>query len=189
MARGRQMVVLALLTHLSLELLGFVEPHAKSRVLKSPIAVGADPFAVIGAVSSAASVFEFCRKKVEQFVSEIANIPELSSSKDEDVKSHVEKLFGLVERAELSIIPDVQQRVPDSPVEGTAFHELMKSVLNDQSPTGLSVAHAESGAGKSVAAALALMQYTPTSQTVTVLLKGRFSESLQRFLRIACGAG
>ena len=185
MARGRQMVVLALLTHLSLELLGFVETHAKSRVLKSPIAVGADPFAVIGAVSSAASVFEFCRKKVEQFVSEIANIPELSSSKDEDVKSHVEKLLGLVERAELSIIPDVQQRVPDSPVEGTAFQELMKSVLNDQSPTGLSVAHAESGAGKSVAAALALMQYTPTSQTVTVLLKGMFSESLQRFLRIA----
>ena len=179
------MLAFGFLTHVSLELLGFVSPwHGKSSGLKSPVTVAADPLATIGAVSAAASLFELCSKKVAQFEAEVTQFPELSKAGDKEVETHAKSLCGLVERAEQSIIPDIQQRLPEWPVQGTNFQELMTTVLNDQNTMGLSVAHAESGAGKSVAVALALTKYIPTTQAVTVLLKGPFYDSLRRFLRI-----
>ena len=111
------------------------------------------------------------------FISEIKLLPP-----GEEVGAHAEKLADFVDSVQQvgnSIILQGQV-VPEQPVEGTGFQQLMITVLNDNRTGGLSAVHAEPGVGKSVAAAMALRNYTQKS-AVTVLLRGDFTGNLQHF--------
>ena len=91
----------------------------------------------------------------------------------------------LVESAEQQSNPIIMQGqvVPEQPIEGTGFQQLMITVLNDNRTGGLSAAHAEPGVGKSIAIAIALRNYTQKS-AVTALLQDDFISSLQDFFRL-----
>ena len=187
--RCRRMVLLAFLTHVSLELCGFVGSWtAKSDSEKAqPTSVGVhavDPAtaALLGAASSAISVLDFVGKRMAWFQTQFAQVPLLPGlSPATEVKDHAEKLLNAM-RSQQTIIPQVVE-VPEQPVEGTGFQRLMITVLNDNRTGGLSAVHAEPGVGKSVATVMALRNCTQKS-TVTVLLQGKFQENLRDFLRI-----
>eukprot|EP00435_Cladocopium_sp_Y103_P032445 s3172_g8.t1 len=127
------------------------------------------------------------RKQMVWFEAEFAGVPLLPGlSPATTVENHVKKLAELVDRAQREgnpIIPQGLQPIPEQPIEGTGFQQLMITVLNDNRTGGLSAVHAEPGVGKSVATAMALRNYTQKS-AVTVLLQGIFGESLRDFLRI-----
>ena len=181
-------MLLAFLTHVSLELCGFVGSWtAKSDSVKAqPTTVGVhalDPAAALGAASSAVSILDFVRKRMAWFENEFTQVqplPRLSPATK--VKDHAERLLDLM-RAQQTIIPLVVE-LPEQPVEGTGFQRLMMTVLNDNRTGGLSAVHAEPGVGKSVATALALRNCTQKS-AVTVLLQGKFAGILEEFFRVS----
>ena len=94
--RCRRMVLLAFLTHVSLELCGFVGSWtAKSDSEKAqPTSVGVhavDPSAAaaLGAASSAISIFDFVGKRMAWFETQFAEVPLLASlSPATKVKDH-----------------------------------------------------------------------------------------------------
>ncbi|CAJ1367716.1 unnamed protein product [Effrenium voratum] len=183
--RCRRMVVLAFLTHVSLELCSFVGSwRAKSHiVIKPPVTVGADPAAALGAASASASLLDFFMKQVEYYKSNFAEVGLLSRA--QDIPDHADKLVKkLVESQQRGQHPIIlrEQRIPELPVEGTSFEELMITLLNDNRSSGLSAAHAEPGVGKSIATALALQKCEKSA--VSVLLQGEFTYSLEEFFRI-----
>eukprot|EP00435_Cladocopium_sp_Y103_P018909 s1560_g4.t1 len=183
------MVLLAFLTHVSLELCGFVGSWtAKSDSEKAqPTSVGVhavDPAAVaaLGAASSTISIFDFVGKRMAWFEEEFTQVQPLpGQSPATKVKEHAERLLDLM-RAQQTIIPQVVE-LPEQPVEGTGFQRLMMTVLNDNRTGGLSAVHAEPGVGKSVAAALALRNCTQKS-AVTVFLQRDFQKNLRGFFRV-----
>ena len=74
--------------------------------------------------------------------------------------------------------------LPRIPVNGTKFQHLVSNVLSDTSFTGASSIHAEPGVGKSVAVALAMLEwakYNPKS--ITVLFRGSVAR-LKDFFRV-----
>ncbi|CAE7557185.1 unnamed protein product [Symbiodinium sp. CCMP2592] len=74
--------------------------------------------------------------------------------------------------------------LPRIPVNGTKFQLLVSSVLSDTNFTGASSIHAEPGVGKSVAAALAMLEwakYAPRS--ITVLFSGSVAR-LKEFFKV-----
>ncbi|CAK9035783.1 unnamed protein product [Durusdinium trenchii] len=185
--RCRRMVLLAFLTHVSLELCGFVGSWtAKSHSEKAqPTSVGVhavDPAAAaaLGAASSAISGFDFVGKRKAWFETQFAEVPLLASMSPE-VKDHAERLLNVM-RSQQTIIPQVVE-LPEQTVEGTGFQRLMITVLNDNRTGGLSAVHAEPGVGKSVAAALALRNCTQKS-AVTVFLQRDFQKNLKDFFRV-----
>eukprot|EP00435_Cladocopium_sp_Y103_P003739 s1949_g1.t1 len=179
----RRMVVLAFLTA-SFELCGFVGSwRAKGGgAPMRPMTLGVkavDPAAAtaLGAASAATSLFDFISRQLRFFTSTFLQIELLPSGGE--VGAHIEKLAKFVDSAQQegnSIILQGQV-VPEQPVEGTGFQQLMITVLNDNRTGGLSAVHAEAGVGKSVATAMALRNYTQTS-AVTVLLQGDFIGNL-----------
>ena len=135
--RCRRMVLLAFLTHVSLELCGFVGSWTtKSDSEKAqPTSVGVhavDPSAAaaLGAASSAISIFDFVGKRMAWFETQFAEVPLLASlSPATKVKDHAERLLNVM-RSQQTIIPQVVE-LPEQPVEGTGFQRLMMTVLND----------------------------------------------------------
>ena len=188
--RCRRIVLLAFLTHVSLELCGFVGSWtAKSDSEKAqPTSVGVhavDPAAAaaLGAASSAISIFDFVGKRMAWSETQFAEVPLLARlSPATNFKDHAERLLNLM-RSQQTIIPQVVE-LPEQPVEGTGFQRLMMTVLNDNRTGGLSAVHAEPGVGKSVATALALRNCTQKS-AVTVLLQGKFTGILEEFFRVS----
>ena len=188
--RCRRMVLLAFLTHVSLELCGFVGSWtAKSDSEKAqPTSVGVhavDPAAAaaLGAASSTISIFDFVGKRMAWSETQFAEVPLLARlSPATNFKDHAERLLNLM-RSQQTIIPQVVE-LPEQPVEGTGFQRLMMTVLNDNRTGGLSAVHAEPGVGKSVATALALRNFTQKS-AVTVLLQGNFPGILEEFFRVS----
>eukprot|EP00435_Cladocopium_sp_Y103_P030164 s3172_g7.t1 len=181
------MVLLAFLTHVSLELCGFVGSwSAKSDSVKAqPKTVGVhalDPAGALAAAPSAVSVLDFVRKQIAWFAAEFARVPLLPGlSPATTVENHAKELLMLMS-ARQTIIPQLVE-LPERLVEGTDFEKLMITVLNDNRTGGLSAVHAEPGVGKSVATAMALRNYTQKS-AVTVLLQGKFQKNLRDFFRI-----
>ena len=187
--RCQRMVVLAMFTHVSLELCGFVGFWHAKRDGAHPRTVGvaADPAAVLGAASAATALVDFMNKQMEYYKAEIANIPLLPPSGD--VQQHAQNLLKSLVKAQESgnsIIPETQT-VPEQPVENTSFEQLMMTVFSDNRTTGVSAVHAEPGVGKSTAAALALRNGMPDS-SIGVLLQGDFQQSLRDFFRVADAA-
>ena len=186
--RCRRMVVLAFLTHASLELCGFVglwRVKGESTP-KRPMTLGVkaiDPTAALGTASAATSLIDFVNRQLDYFASTFLEIPPLPSGGK--VSEHAKRLAKLVESAQQQSNPIIMQRqvVPEQPIEGTGFQQLMITVLNDNRTGGLSAAHAEPGVGKSIAIAMALRNYTQKS-AVTALLQGDFISSLQDFFRL-----
>ena len=105
----------SLLTHVSLELRGFVSSwHAKrDGAPKQPPTVGVqafDPAAALGAASSAPSLFDFVKKHLEYYKEEIVKAPLLPQSGD--VQEHVQKLSQVLvdaQRLGNPIIPQSQR--------------------------------------------------------------------------------
>ena len=185
-----RMVLLAFLTHVSLELCGFVGSWtAKSDSVKAqPKTIGVhaleplDPAGALAAASSAVSTLDFARKQIAWFAAEFARVPLLPGlSPATTVENHAKELLKLMS-ARQTIIPQLVE-LPERLIEGTDFEKLMITVLNDNRTGGLSAVHAEPGVGKSVAAAMALRNYTQKS-AVTVLLQGKFQKNLRDFFRI-----
>ena len=118
-------VVLAFLTHVSLELCGFVGSwHAKGNGAPThPLTVGVkafDPAAALGAASSATSLLDFVNRQLAYYKSTVVNI-QLLPQGGEVSKQHVEKLFQVLESAQklgYPIIPQ-SQTVPEQPVGST----------------------------------------------------------------------
>ena len=185
--RCRRMVLLAFLTHVSLELCGFVGSWtAKSDSEKAqPTSVGVhavDPSAAaaLGAASSAISIFDFVGMRMAWFETQFAEVPLLASlSPATKVKDHAERLLNV--RSQQTIIPQVVE-LPEQPFEGTGGQRLMMTVLNDNRTGGLSAVHAEPGVGKSVAAALALRNCTQKSAVTVFVPTARFPEEPQGLL-------
>ena len=186
--RCRRMVLLAFLTHVSLELCGFVGSWtAKSDSVKAqPKTFGVhalDTAAALAAASSAVSVLDFVRKQLAWFEAEFARVPLLPGlSPATTVKNHAKKLLELMS-AQQTIIPQVVE-LPEQLIEGTDFEKLMITVLKNNRTGGLSAVHAEPGVGKSVATAMALPNCTQKS-AVTVLLQRDFQKNLKGFFRVA----
>ena len=183
------MVVLAMFTHVSLELCGFVGFWHAKRDGAHPRTVGVavDPAAALSAASAATALVDFINKQMSYYEEEIANIPLLPLSGD--VQEHAQKLLDRLVSAQKrgkSIIPR-SQRVPQQPIENTSFERLMMTVLADNQTTGVSAVHAEPGIGKSTATTLALRNGMPNS-SVGVLLQGDFQKNLRDFSRAADAA-
>ena len=180
-----RMVLLAFLTHVSLELCGFVGSWTAVKAQPTTVRVHAldpDPAAALGVASSAASVFDFARKQIAWFAAEFARVPLLPGlSPATTAENHAKELLKLMS-ARQTIIPQLVE-LPERLIEGTDFEKLMITVLNDNRTGGLSAVHAEPGVGKSVATAMALRDYTQKS-AVTVLLQGNFQKNLRDFFRI-----
>ena len=181
-----RMVLLAFLTHVSLELCGFVGSWTAVKAQPTTVRVHAldpDAAAALGVASSAVSIFDFVRKRMAWFEKKFTQVQPLPGlSPATKIKDHAERLLDLM-RAQQIIIPLVVE-LPEQPIEGTGFQRLMMTVLNDNRTSGLSALHAEPGVGKSVATALALRNCTQKS-AVTVLLQGKFTGILEEFFRVS----
>ena len=96
----------------------------------------------------------------------------------EDAQAHTERLAKTLlesakklEKARNIFFPNVS--LPLIPVNGTAFQHLVSNVLSDSNLTGVSSIHAESGVGKSVAVALAMLAWANNNpNSITVLIRG-----------------
>ena len=186
-------MLLAFLTHVSLELCGFVGSWtAKSDSVKAqPKTFGAhalDTAAASAALAaaSAVSVLDFVGKRLAWFEEEFAQVPLLPGlSSATTVKNHAKKLLELMSAQQI-IIPQVvelPEQLQLQLIEGTAFEKLMITVFKDNRSGGLSSVHAEPGVGKSVATAMALRNCTQKS-AVTVLLQRDFQKNLKAFFRV-----
>ena len=74
--------------------------------------------------------------------------------------------------------------LPRIPVNGTKFQHLVSNVLSDTSFTGASAIHAEPGVGKSVAVALAMLEWAKNNpKSITVLFRGSVAR-LKDFFKV-----
>ena len=74
--------------------------------------------------------------------------------------------------------------LPRVPVNGTKFQLLVSSILSDTSFTGVSSIHAEPGVGKSVAVALAMLEWAKNRpKSITVLFRGSVAR-LKEFFKV-----
>ena len=110
---------------------------------------------------------------------------------DGDEDSHVSSLVESIEKLRQSgtntMISDVQRNLlPDDPVRGTHFEQLMVATLLDDAP-GVVASYAEPGSGKSVAVTLATMEVARNRKTSDfyVLLQNDLDQRLRRFFRIS----
>ena len=74
--------------------------------------------------------------------------------------------------------------LPMFPVNDTPFQHLINDVIADQTLTGVSAIHAEPGVGKSVAGALAILQWSQANPKHITVLVGGSLQNLQHFFRI-----
>ena len=80
------------------------------------------------------------------------------------------------------LLPNIT--LPLLPVSNTPFQHLVCDVLADQTLTGVSAIHAEPGVGKSVAGALAILQWSQANpKHITVLVRGSL-KYLRDFFRV-----
>ena len=106
-----------------------------------------------------------------------------------DASEHARLLAKkLVERATSQearniFLPNIS--LPLIPVNGTKFQDLVSNVLSDVTLTGVSSIHAEPGAGKSVAVALAMLTWAKHNpRCITVLIRGNL-QLLEDFFRVS----
>ena len=108
-----------------------------------------------------------------------------------DVGSHVSSLVESIEELRQSgtntMISDMQESdLPDNPVRGSHFEQLMVATLLDDVP-GVVASYAEPGSGKSVAVTLATMEVGRCRNTSDfyVLLQNDLDEELETFFRVS----
>ena len=106
-----------------------------------------------------------------------------------DAYEHARLLANkLVERAKTSqealniFLPNIL--LPLIPVNGTEFQHLVSNVLSDVTLTGVSSIHAESGTGKSVAVALAMLTWAKHNPKCITVLVGGSLDNLKDFFNV-----
>ncbi|CAK9090765.1 Uncharacterized protein (Fragment) [Durusdinium trenchii] len=106
----------------------------------------------------------------------------------QDAKKHASELAGEIEKAVTAgqnvLIPFAQEEdLPLLPIRGTPFEKLMVATLQNTSMIGVYAVHAEPGAGKSTAAALAALELLGReTKDIIVLLQNDFERQLKSFL-------
>ena len=103
-------------------------------------------------------------------------------------KNHASELAGEIEKAVTAgqnvLIPFAQEEdLPLLPIRGTPFEKLMVATLQNTSMIGVYAVHAEPGAGKSTAAALAALELLGRqTKDIIMLLQNDFERQLKSFL-------
>lgn len=137
---------------------------------------------VASKLTFAAQLLKSCQQ-VQKFASKC-----FEGEDAEDAKKHASELAGEIEKAVTAgqnvLIPFAQEEDwPLLPIRGTPFEKLMVATLQNTSMIGVYAVHAEPGAGKSTAAALAALELLGReTKEIIVLLQNDFERQLKSFL-------
>ena len=145
---------------------------------------------VASKLTSAAQLLKSCQQ-VQKFASEWKKQAPFEGEDAQDAKKHASELAGEIEKAVTAgqnvLIPFAQEEdLPLLPIRGTPFEKLMVATLRNTSMIGVYAVHAEPGAGKSTAAALAALELLGRqTKDIIMLLQNDFERQLKSFLRLS----